>query len=240
LEAHAKGINLTVMPVDGGVTIEADRHVLGAVVENLLQNAFTFTRPRSTVTLRVSASEERVLIEILDECGSLPGEKVADLFRPFEELPDAGSGLGLAFSRWGVEANDGRIYARNLPDQGFVFYHRPAQAPGFRRRDCVSEVAPEDGHEITRVKKCRLTGGGLARSRRRGEGELGRQRRVTRPAGLTRDLAAEAFGLLAHVIELRAEATRPGELGGVLIDSPCGLRHSGHDTHKRPTTAVAY
>ena len=109
------------MPVDGGVTIEADRHVLGAVVGNLLQNAFTFTRPRTTVTLRVSASEERVLIEILDECGGLPGEKVADLFRPFEELPDAGSGLGLAFSRWGVEANDGRIYARNLPDQGCVF-----------------------------------------------------------------------------------------------------------------------
>jgi signal transduction histidine kinase len=30
-------------------------------------------------------------------------------------------GLGLAFSRWGVEANNGRIYARNLPDEGCVF-----------------------------------------------------------------------------------------------------------------------
>jgi hypothetical protein len=45
-----------------------------------------------------------------------------DLFRPFEELADGtGVGLGLAFSRWGVEVNDGRISARNLPDQGCVF-----------------------------------------------------------------------------------------------------------------------
>lgn len=32
-----------------------------------------------------------------------------------------GLGLGLAFSRWGVEANGGRIYARTVPDKGCVF-----------------------------------------------------------------------------------------------------------------------
>lgn len=94
-----------------------------AVVRNLLQNAFTFTRPSTTVTLRVGASAERVIIEILDECDGLPNEKVHDLFRPFQELPSdvTGAGLGLAFSRWGVEANDGRISARNLPEKGCVF-----------------------------------------------------------------------------------------------------------------------
>jgi hypothetical protein len=45
----------------------------------------------------------------------------------------------------------------------------------------------------------------------------------------------EAFGFLAHVIEFRADATHPSELDGMLIDFPCGLRHSGHDTQKRPT-----
>ena len=46
------------------MAIEADRQVLAAVVGNLLQNAFKFTRPRTTVTLRVGASAKRVLIEI--------------------------------------------------------------------------------------------------------------------------------------------------------------------------------
>ena len=123
LEANARGIGLTVIPVEEGVAIEADRQVLAAVVGNLLQNAFKFTRPRTTVTLRVGASAERVLIEIQDECGGLPGGNVNELFRPFEQrsADRTGLGLGLAFSRWGVEANNGRIYARNLPDRGCVF-----------------------------------------------------------------------------------------------------------------------
>jgi signal transduction histidine kinase len=123
LEANARGIGLTLIPVEDGVAIEADRQVLTAVVGNLLQNAFKFTHPRTTVTLRVGASAERVLIEIQDECGGLPAGNVNELFRPFEQrsADRTGVGLGLAFSRWGVEANNGRIYARNLPNRGCVF-----------------------------------------------------------------------------------------------------------------------
>ena len=73
--------------------------------------------------LRVGASADRVLIEIQDACGGLPGGDVNELFRPFEQrsADRTGLGLGLAFSRWGVEANGGRIYARNLPERGCVF-----------------------------------------------------------------------------------------------------------------------
>jgi signal transduction histidine kinase len=123
LEANARGLGLTVVPVEDGVAIEADRQVLAAVVGNLLHNAFKFTRPRTTVTLRVGASAERVLIEVQDECGGLPSGNVNELFRPFEQrgVDRTGVGLGLAFSRWGVEANNGRIYARNLAERGCVF-----------------------------------------------------------------------------------------------------------------------
>jgi signal transduction histidine kinase len=123
LDANARGVRLTVKRVEDGVTIEADRQILTAVVGNLLQNAFKFTRPRTTVTLRVVASAERVVIEVEDECGGLVSEDVDALFRPFEQrsVDRTGVGLGLAFSRWGAEANDGRIYARNLPDKGCVF-----------------------------------------------------------------------------------------------------------------------
>jgi signal transduction histidine kinase len=124
LEASARGARLRMMPVQEDVAIEADRQVLAAVVGNVLQNAFKFTRPHTTVTLRVTAGEERVLIEIQDECGGLPSGNTNELFRPFEQhgANRTGLGLGLAFSRWGTEANDGQIYARNLPHHaGCVF-----------------------------------------------------------------------------------------------------------------------
>jgi signal transduction histidine kinase len=123
LAAKGQRVTLVVMPVENGVAIEADRQVLAAVVMNVLHNAFKFTRPGTTVTLRVGAGAERVLIEIQDECGGLLGGDVNDLFRPFEQRSAnrTGLGLGLAFSRWATEANHGRIYARDLPDVGCVF-----------------------------------------------------------------------------------------------------------------------
>ena len=123
MAAHALGINLIVAPVQEELGIDADQQMLAAVVMNLLQNAFKFTRPRTTVTLRVGASAERVLIEVQDECGGLTGGDISELFRPFEQrgADRTGLGIGLAFSRWGAEANGGRLYARNLPDRGCVF-----------------------------------------------------------------------------------------------------------------------
>jgi signal transduction histidine kinase len=123
LEADAKAITFVIEPVAPQAGIEADRQVLGAVLSNLLQNAFKFTKPRTTVTLRVRVSADRVLIEVQDQCGGLPVADPEELFRPFEQRATdrTGLGLGLAFSRWGVEANKGRLYVRNLPKNGCVF-----------------------------------------------------------------------------------------------------------------------
>lgn len=106
------------------LAIEADRSVLAAVVGNLLQNAFKFTRPHTTVTLSVHASTDRVLIEVHDECGGLPGVgEGKELVASFDQrgADRSGLGIGLTFSRWGAEVNGGRLYASNLPGSGCVF-----------------------------------------------------------------------------------------------------------------------
>ena len=124
LEADARGLTLNVSPVPQDLVIEADKQILSAVIGNLVQNAFKFTRAHSTVTLGVRVSADRVLIDVHDECGGLPGAVAdKDLVAAFEQrgADRSGLGIGLTFGRWGAEANGGRLYARNLPGTGCVF-----------------------------------------------------------------------------------------------------------------------
>jgi signal transduction histidine kinase len=123
LEGNARGIGLRVIPLEAEVFIEADRQLLAAVAMNLLQNAFKFTKPASTVVLRVRSTGDSLLLDIEDECGGLAIDSMDDLFRPFEQrgADRTGLGLGLAFSLRAVEANHGRIHVRNVPGKGCVF-----------------------------------------------------------------------------------------------------------------------
>jgi signal transduction histidine kinase len=122
LDATANGITLSV-PATEDVCIEADRRSIAAVMQNLLQNAFKFTRPHSTVTLHVRSTTDRVLIEVEDECGGLPVRDTTELFDAFEQrsADRSGLGLGLAFCRWAVQANKGVISAHTVSDKGCVF-----------------------------------------------------------------------------------------------------------------------
>ena len=132
LGGNGRGVTLIVPPVEEGLIIVGDQQVLAAVVANLLQNAFKFTRSGSQVTLRVGAGSERLSIEVEDECGGLVGVgEGTDMAPLFEQRATdrSGLGIGLAFSRWGAEVNDGRLYARNLPGKGCVFTLDLPRAP---------------------------------------------------------------------------------------------------------------
>ena len=123
MEANVRGLELTFTPPDRGVDVEADRQILAAAITNLLQNAFKFSRAHGHVSLKVTATADRVLFEIEDECGGLPPGKLEELFRPFEQRSGnrSGLGLGLSISRKGVEANGGKLRVRDLPGRGCVF-----------------------------------------------------------------------------------------------------------------------
>ncbi len=97
--------------------------MVGAAV-NLLRNAFKFSPPGSTIGLRVSnLADERVCIEVEDECGGLPPGDEEGLFQSFEQrnIDRSGLGLGLAVSRQNIRAVGGELRVRNLPAKGCVF-----------------------------------------------------------------------------------------------------------------------
>ncbi len=123
MAAKAAGHELTVEIATPEAVVLADRQVLAAIIANLLQNAFKFTRHRGHVCLRSSATQNRVRFEIEDECGGLPPGKVDLLFKPFERRGAnlTGLGLGLAICLRGVHAIGGAITVRDLPNKGCVF-----------------------------------------------------------------------------------------------------------------------
>lgn len=122
LGAKVKGCELTISPVEPGLVIHVDRQMLHSAVQNLLQNAFNFTRAHSEVSLKAYAAGDRVLIEVEDRCGGLLGQAEA-MFVPFKQhhANKSGLGLGLSISRRAVEASGGKLTARDVPGVGCVF-----------------------------------------------------------------------------------------------------------------------
>ena len=122
LEAKVHGLHLSVVTVAKGVEVDADRQILASVVSNLLQNAFKFTPRGGAVSLRARTNGGRVLIDVEDQCGGLPGP-AEDLFQPFEQrsADRSGLGLGLQISRRGVAANGGELTVHDRPGTGCIF-----------------------------------------------------------------------------------------------------------------------
>jgi len=70
-----------------------------------------------------STEDQRLLIEVEDECGGIPAS-VGDPFQPFGERRGrdrTGLGLGLSIARKAVRAHGGDIHIRDAPGKGCVF-----------------------------------------------------------------------------------------------------------------------
>ena len=123
LEAGARGLKLIVRPYRRNLRLKPIKQILSAVVGNLLQNAFKFTRPDSTGDVKRSCQRRSRPHRGPGRMRRASGRMKGRSWSSFEQrgADRTGLGIGLTFSRWGAEANGGRLYARNLPGKGCVF-----------------------------------------------------------------------------------------------------------------------
>lgn len=123
LHSKHRGVGFVVTPVDRSLAVDGDPLLLSSAVMNLVHNGFKNTPAGGAVRLRAFAHQQRLLVEVEDECGGIPEGK-RDLFRPYSHRVGkdrTGLGLGLAIAREAVHAHDGEIRVRNLPGKGCVF-----------------------------------------------------------------------------------------------------------------------
>jgi PAS domain S-box-containing protein len=121
--------------------IRADRDKLLQIINNLIDNAFKYTRPGGRVDVRAKLEAERktVLISIADSGVGIPDEFKDNIWTRFEryeadvlELDVAGTGLGLALVKELVTLHNGEIWFESERGKGTTFFVRlPIEQPNY-------------------------------------------------------------------------------------------------------------
>jgi len=105
----------------------ADRERVAEVISNLLDNADKYSPPGKPVEIDLRADETGVILCIRDRGKGLPAADLDRIFEKFyrvnggDDQTAYGYGLGLYVCRKLIEAQGGRIWAENHPDEGTIF-----------------------------------------------------------------------------------------------------------------------
>jgi PAS domain S-box-containing protein len=122
---HEHDVQSSITP---GLQVEGDAALLRNLLDNLLGNAWKFTRGRegARIDFGVQPTADGDEYFVRDNGAGFAQEYVDKLFRPFQRLHDqnvfAGHGIGLASVKRIVERHGGTIRAEGREGEGATFY----------------------------------------------------------------------------------------------------------------------
>ncbi|MDD5304354.1 MAG: ATP-binding protein [Elusimicrobia bacterium] len=123
IDAGRSPLAISVAP---GLMVRADADRLARVFQNLLDNAFKYTRPGGRVKISARADEAGVVVTVRD---TGRGMTKADLGRIFDRFYRGratqhihGTGLGLAIVKAIVDLHGGRVWAESVAGKGSAFH----------------------------------------------------------------------------------------------------------------------
>jgi signal transduction histidine kinase len=123
--AADKEIDLRVRAPDDLPEVAVDGPRLGHALQNLLNNAVTYTDRGGTVTLAAEAADCAVVLTVADTGRGIPAEYLPRVFDKFFRVPGqergSGTGLGLAIVHEVVTAHGGTITCQSEDGRGTTF-----------------------------------------------------------------------------------------------------------------------
>ncbi len=133
----ARGVTITADLLPGSFVLGTEE-MIETVLENLLDNAVSFSPSGGTVEVRLSREGRFIDLSVSDQGPGVPADQLERIFdryyseRSSEEAGDTGAtyfGIGLAIARRNVAAMGGTIVAGNRPKGGLsVMIRLPAAA----------------------------------------------------------------------------------------------------------------
>jgi len=109
------------------IVIEGDQKRLKQLLVNLMDNAIKYTPAGGNARLSLSVKNSSAVIEVSDSGRGIPGSSLPHIFERFYRQTDprdsrvSGFGLGLAISKWIVDAHGGSIEADSTEGRGSTF-----------------------------------------------------------------------------------------------------------------------
>lgn len=119
-----ENVKLIVVLDEGDVLVVADKHRINQVINNLLNNAFKFTK-QGQITLSIEKEKKygkETIVKIQDSGPGIDPDIMPRLFTKFATKSYSGTGLGLFISKSIVETHGGKMWAENnLDGKGATF-----------------------------------------------------------------------------------------------------------------------
>jgi signal transduction histidine kinase len=119
--------------------VEGDEGLLRIALENLMRNAWKFSRHSTPSRIEVFAAQvaDETVYTVRDNGVGFDAHYAAKLFKPFQRLHNnadfEGTGIGLAIVDKIIQHHGGRIWAESEPGKGAAFSFTLQPKPLFRR-----------------------------------------------------------------------------------------------------------
>lgn len=126
-QAEGMGVNLSFEPESDAIMTRADKQLLSRILQNLITNAFKHTATGTNVTVSIKSHGSNVVFCVADNGPGIPEEYRDKIFGKFFQIETDtkgkkyGVGLGLAFCKMAVEAQDGSIWVESEHGKGSTF-----------------------------------------------------------------------------------------------------------------------